>query len=69
MDASSHARATHRPGRGRVFDSIVDAIGNTLIVRLRRLPRYFVRRIWSSYQWPQVRWELQIQKPLETILC
>lgn len=34
MDASSHARATHRPGRGRVFDSIVDAIGNTPIVRL-----------------------------------
>jgi len=27
-----------QPGRGRVFDSIVDAFGNTPIVRLRRLP-------------------------------
>jgi cysteine synthase A len=35
MDASSAQRA----GRGRVFDSIVDAIGNTPIVRLRRLPQ------------------------------
>jgi len=39
MDASSAADAAHRPGRGRVFDSIVDAIGNTPIVRLRRLPQ------------------------------
>src|SRR6185436_19574703 len=38
MDASSAMGAVHRPGRGRVFDSIVDAIGNTPIVRLRRLP-------------------------------
>ncbi|UFZ05861.1 cysteine synthase A [Bradyrhizobium ontarionense] len=30
--------ATQHPGRGRVFDSIVDAFGNTPIVRLRRLP-------------------------------
>ena len=29
---------TQRPGRGRVFDSIVDAFGNTPIVRLRKLP-------------------------------
>jgi cysteine synthase A len=29
----------HRPGRGRVFDSIVDAIGDTPVVRLRRLPQ------------------------------
>jgi cysteine synthase len=28
----------HRPGRGRVFDSITEAIGDTPIVRLRRLP-------------------------------
>ena len=28
-----------QPGRGRVFDSIVDAIGSTPIVRLRRLPQ------------------------------
>lgn len=39
MDASPHARATQSPGRGRVFDSIVDAVGNTPIVRLRRLPQ------------------------------
>src|ERR1700749_3951839 len=40
MDTSSDTSAvhTHRPGRGRVFDSIVDAIGDTPIVRLRRLP-------------------------------
>src|SRR5882672_6616965 len=29
---------SHRPGRGRVFDSITDAIGDTPLVRLRRLP-------------------------------
>jgi cysteine synthase A len=39
MDASTAADAAHRPGRGRVFDSIVDAIGDTPIVRLRRLPQ------------------------------
>ena len=38
MDAPSTTSAVQRPGRGRVFDSIVDAIGNTPIVRLRRLP-------------------------------
>src|SRR5258708_2619058 len=38
MNASSAASAVHRPGRGRVFDSIVDAIGDTPIVRLRKLP-------------------------------
>src|SRR5580704_3759097 len=38
MDASSATSAVHRPGRGRVFDSIVDAVGDTPIVRLRRLP-------------------------------
>jgi len=38
MDASSTTRAVH-PGRGRVYDSIVDAIGDTPIVRLRRLPQ------------------------------
>src|SRR6201986_5654430 len=35
----SNARALQRPGRGRVFDSIVDAIGDTPIVRLRKLPQ------------------------------
>jgi cysteine synthase A len=39
MNASSDTRAVHRPGRGRVFDCIVDAIGDTPIVRLRRLPQ------------------------------
>src|ERR1700710_2937873 len=39
MDASSATSATRRPGRGRVFDSIVDAIGDTPIVRLRNLPK------------------------------
>ena len=38
MDASSVTNVMHRPGRGRVFDSIVDAIGDTPIVRLRKLP-------------------------------
>ena len=38
MDASSTTGAVHSPGRGRVFDSIVDAFGDTPIVRLRRLP-------------------------------
>jgi len=39
MDASSPSGAVHRAGRGRVFDSIVDAIGDTPIVRLRKLPQ------------------------------
>ena len=39
MDASSATSAVHRPGRGRVFDSIVDAIGDTPIVRLRKMPQ------------------------------
>ena len=39
MDASPATSAVHRPGRGRVFDSIVDAIGDTPIVRLRKLPQ------------------------------
>src|SRR6185312_5575748 len=39
MDASSPTGAAHRAGRGRVYDSIVDAIGDTPIVRLRKLPQ------------------------------
>jgi cysteine synthase len=39
MNASPSLDAAHKPGRGRVFDSIVDAIGDTPIVRLRRLPQ------------------------------
>ncbi|MBB4359536.1 cysteine synthase A [Bradyrhizobium sp. CIR48] len=38
MDASSTTGAAHQPGRGRIYDSIVDAFGNTPTVRLRRLP-------------------------------
>lgn len=33
------ANVARRPGRGRVFDSIVDAIGDTPIVQLRKLPQ------------------------------
>jgi cysteine synthase A len=36
--ASSNRGAAHPAGRGRVYDSIVDAFGDTPIVRLRRLP-------------------------------
>ena len=40
MDTPSPSGAahTHRPGRGRIYDSIVDAFGDTPTVRLRRLP-------------------------------
>ncbi len=38
MNAPSPTSAVQRPGRGCVFDSIVDAVGDTPIVRLRRLP-------------------------------
>ncbi|KRQ03374.1 cysteine synthase A [Bradyrhizobium sp. DASA03076] len=42
MDASSEKvakmGAAHQPGRGRIYDSIVEAFGDTPIVRLRRLP-------------------------------
>src|ERR1700710_3077336 len=31
--------AVHRPGRGRVFDSIVDAVGDTPIVRRPKMPQ------------------------------
>src|ERR1700675_3507027 len=37
-DAIAKPAQDLRPGRGRVFDSITDAIGDTPIVRLRRLP-------------------------------
>ncbi|MHC2395866.1 cysteine synthase A [Bradyrhizobium barranii subsp. barranii] len=38
MDASSNTGAAHQPGRGRIYSSIVDAFGDTPIVRLQRLP-------------------------------
>src|SRR5437899_321132 len=37
-NAAKKSNPGHRPGRGRVFDSITDAIGDTPLVRLRRLP-------------------------------
>jgi cysteine synthase len=37
--ASSRAKSTHRPGRGRVFASVTEAIGDTPIVQLQRLPQ------------------------------
>ena len=39
MNAPTQNAALHRPGRGRVFDSIVDAVGDTPIVRLNKLPK------------------------------
>src|ERR1041384_6878546 len=39
MNAPTTNAALHRPGRGRVFDSIVEAIGDTPIVRLNKLPK------------------------------
>jgi cysteine synthase A len=39
MDESTTAHAARQHGRGRVFDSIVDAIGDTPIVKLQRLPQ------------------------------
>jgi cysteine synthase A len=38
MNESLTTRAVQHRGRGQVFDSIVDAIGDTPIVRLQRLP-------------------------------
>ena len=32
------AKSTRKPGRGRIFDSVTEAIGDTPIVRLGRLP-------------------------------
>jgi len=37
--STTDGTATHRPGRGRIYDSIVDAFGDTPTVRLRRLPQ------------------------------
>ncbi len=40
MDSKTNSatQQAHRPGRGRVYDSIVDAFGDTPIVKLHRLP-------------------------------
>jgi cysteine synthase A len=37
--ASAAATPAHRPGRGRIFQSITETIGDTPIVRLNRLPQ------------------------------
>ena len=37
--ASASSAAKREPGRGRIFDSITDTIGDTPIVRLNRLPQ------------------------------
>jgi cysteine synthase A len=37
-DKISATKSSHRPGRGRVFASVTEAIGDTPIVALRRLP-------------------------------
>jgi len=39
MDGSTTSNNTHKPARGRIYDSIVDAIGDTPVVKLRRLPQ------------------------------
>src|SRR6202521_1293819 len=39
MDVSTASSAAYRPGRGRVFDNIVEAVGDTPIVRLQKLPQ------------------------------
>src|SRR5271155_3204877 len=38
-DAKSRAGFTHAPGRGRIYDSITDTIGDTPIVRLDRIAK------------------------------
>ena len=35
---SVRSKSTHRAGRGRIFTSVLDAIGDTPIVKLQRLP-------------------------------
>ena len=39
MEGSSVNNSAHKPGRGRIYDSIVDAIGDTPVVKLRKLPQ------------------------------
>jgi cysteine synthase A len=39
MDTSPDSMASHIPGRGRIFGSVVEAIGDTPIVKLVRLPQ------------------------------
>src|SRR5260370_38985863 len=37
--AQASSAAKREPGRGRIFDSITETIGNTPLVRLNRLPQ------------------------------
>ena len=37
--ANSDARSPHAPGRGRIYDSITDTIGDTPLVRMKRIPK------------------------------
>lgn len=37
--ANTGAAPEHRPGRGRIYDSITETIGDTPLVRLKRLPQ------------------------------
>src|SRR5882724_9411516 len=39
MEASANSRTAHRPSRGRIYDSIADAFGDTPVVRLNKLPQ------------------------------
>ncbi len=38
-EAGGSERAGHRPGRGRIYDCITETIGDTPLVRLKRLPK------------------------------
>ena len=38
-DAAAIAEPSREPGRGRIYDSITDTIGDTPLVRLNRLPK------------------------------
>jgi cysteine synthase A len=39
MERTMAANEKHRPGRGRIYDSITETIGDTPLVRMRRMPQ------------------------------
>lgn len=39
METSANSKTSHPPGRGRVYDSIAEAFGDTPVVRLNKLPQ------------------------------
>jgi len=39
METSANSHTSHRPGRGRIYQSIADAFGDTPVVRLNKLPQ------------------------------